>query len=387
MKKIGVFVCWCGSNIADGVDVNRVVEEVGKIPDVHHAENYMYMCSDPGQQLIKDAIKKENLDAVVVACCSPRMHENTFRKAAGSVGLNPYLVEIANIREQCSWVHQNNKPVATAKAVNIIRGTLAKVRENLPLETIAIGLNKRVLVVGGGIAGLVAARDLADAGYEVVIVEKKPRPGGHMAQLHLTFPYFQSAAKLLEKQIAVIENHPKVKLYCNAEVEQLDGYVGNFEVTISRRPTGVDAARCTGCGACLDACPVSVSDEFNRGLAARAAIYRYGVGAGRTDVGAGKVLVPVIDFAACTHAVDGCDKCAAVCEAGAIDLEAPPEEHVTEEVGAIVMATGYDLMDIRRMPEYGAGQLPDVIDGLAFERMLDPNGPTGGRILRPSDGR
>ncbi|MBN2333782.1 MAG: CoB--CoM heterodisulfide reductase iron-sulfur subunit A family protein [Deltaproteobacteria bacterium] len=377
MKKIGVFVCWCGSNIAGSVDVDRVVTEVRKCKDVKHAENYMYMCSDPGQQLVKDTIEKEGLNGVVVACCSPRMHENTFRKAAGLVGLNSYLVEIANIREQCSWVHQNNKPVATAKAINIIEATLDKVRDNIPLETITISLNKRVLVVGAGIAGIMAALDLADAGYDVAMVEKQPAIGGHMRQLGKTFPYFQDVPAMLGRKVQEVMAHPNIKVYCNAEVADLDGYVGNFEVTIATQAAYVNQELCTNCGACLEVCPVQLPNAFDRGLTTRGAIYRYG----------GQELKPVVDQDACLHVADGsCDKCFQACSEAAISFAAEPESEV-EKIGAIIMATGYDLYDQRQFPEYGGGRYPDVIDGLAMERMLDPLGPTGGKVVCPSDGR
>jgi heterodisulfide reductase subunit A len=385
MKKLGVFVCWCGSNIASSVDVDQAVAGASKLEGVVHAENYMYMCSDPGQQKVKDAIKEKGLDGVVVACCSPRMHENTFRKAAGSVGLNSYLLEIANIREQCSWVHANNKPVATAKAVSIIEATLDKVKQNLPLETITISLNKRVCVVGGGIAGIMSALDLADAGYDVVIIEKEPAIGGHVAQISTTFPYFQNVPELLQKKIDEVNAHPRIKVYLSSEVEELEGYVGNFKVTIRTRPAFVDHGKCTGCGKCLEVCPVSVADEFNRGLSRRGAIYRYNQG--------DEHQLPVINQADCLHfKVEGqengepCRLCADACGEQAIDLGAIRSLQ-EEEVGAIVMATGYDLYSPVNLPEYGGGRLPDVIDGLAFERLLDPKGPTGGRIVRPSDGR
>jgi len=385
MKKLGVFVCWCGSNIASSVDVDQVVDGASKLDGVVHAENYMYMCSDPGQQKVKDAIREKHLDGVVVACCSPRMHENTFRKAAASVGLNPYLLEIANIREQCSWVHADNKPVATAKAISIIAGTLDKVKQNLPLETITIDLTKRVCVVGGGIAGIMSALDLADAGYEVVIIEQEPAIGGHMSQISTTFPYFQNVPELLQKKIAEVEAHPRISLYLNAEVDELEGYVGNFKVTIRTNPAFVDHKTCNNCGKCLEACPVSVSDEFNRGLSQRAAIFRYNQG--------DESQLPVINQADCLHLSqeepetgEKCRLCVDACPENSIDLGVIRSMQ-EELVGAIVMATGYDLYSPANLPEYGGGQIPDVIDGLAFERLLDPKGPTGGKILRPSDGQ
>ncbi|MEA1922050.1 MAG: CoB--CoM heterodisulfide reductase iron-sulfur subunit A family protein [Pseudomonadota bacterium] len=389
-KKLGVFVCWCGSNIAGSVDVDKAVEEAKKLDGVVHAENYMYMCSDPGQQLVKDTIAEKGLDGVVVACCSPRMHENTFRKAAGSVGMNSYLVEIANIREQCSWVHQNNKPVATAKAVSIIEGTLDKVKENLPLETITIDLTKRVCVVGGGIAGIMSALDLANADYDVAIIERDPAIGGHMAQISQTFPYFHNIPELLQKKIDEVNAHSRIKVYVNSEVEVLDGYVGNFNVTIKTRPAFVDPAKCTACGKCLEVCPVSVADEFNRGLSQRGAIFRYNQ--------MENARIPVLEQSDCLHFVDvedaemdagasvRCQACVEACPEDAIDLGTIRKLN-EEFVGAIVMATGYDLYSPAKMPEYGAGKIPDVIDALAFERLLDPTGPTKGQVLRPSDGQ
>ncbi|MBN1686047.1 MAG: CoB--CoM heterodisulfide reductase iron-sulfur subunit A family protein [Spirochaetales bacterium] len=381
MKKIGVFVCWCGSNIAGSVDVDQAVAGALKLDGVTHAEHYVYMCSDPGQQKIKDAIAEKKLDGVVVACCSPRMHENTFRKAAGSVGLNPYLLEIANIREQCSWVHPDNKPAATAKAISIIEGTLDKVSQNLPLETITINLTKRVCVVGGGIAGIMAALDLADAGYDVIIIEREPAIGGHTAQISTTFPYFQEISELLDKKRAQVHEHPHITVYLSSEVEALEGYVGNFKVTIRTQPRFVDHANCTNCGKCLDVCPVLVPDEFNRGLTRRGAVFRLN----RDD----ERQLPVIGRRDCLHfnegTKDGCGLCADVCPEAAIDLGAISSTQ-EESVGAVVMATGYDLYSPANLPEYGGGKIPDVVDAMAFERMLDPKGPTGGKILRPSDG-
>ena len=384
-KNLGVFVCLCGSNIAVSVDIDQAVAEAKKLDGVVHAEDYMYMCSDPGQQLVKDIIAEKGLDGVVVACGSPRMHENTFRKAADSVGLNSYLLEIANIREQCSWVHQNNKPLATAKAVSIIEGTLDKVKENLPLETITIDLTKRVCVVGGGIAGIMSALDLANAGYDVAIIEKEPAIGGHMAQISQTFPYFHNVSELLQKKIDEVINHPHIKLYVNSEVEVLEGYVGNFNVTIRTRPAFVDPAKCNACGKCLEVCPVVVADEFNRGLSQRGAIFRYN----QTDA----ARIPVLEQSDCLYFVDSesegvekCHACVEACPEKAIDLGTIRTLH-EEFVGAIVMATGYDLYSPVKMPEYGAGKLPDVIDALAFERLLDPAGPTKGRVVRPSDGQ
>ena len=382
MKKLGVFVCWCGTNIADSVDVKNAAEAALGRDEVIHAEDYIYMCSDPGQQKLKVAIAEKNLDAVVVACCTPRMHENTFRKAAGSAGLNPFMLEIANIREQCSWVHQNDMPAATAKAINIIDTTIDKIKQNSPLTPLPIDLKRRACVIGGGIAGIMSALDLADAGHEVVMIEREPVLGGHMAQIRSTFPHFQDARELLQDRIADVIAHPRITLCLKSELEELEGYVGNFTVTVRSEPAFIHAGACTNCGLCIEVCPVSVADDFNRGLTTRRAIFRHGSNSR-----------PIIRQNDCLHFAEPesevaktCRNCVDTCPEDAIDLGAMAIR-TRENVGAIVMATGFDQYDPVKVPEYGAGQLPDVIDGLAFERLLDPDGPTGGRILRPSDGK
>jgi heterodisulfide reductase subunit A len=378
-KRIGVFVCWCGANIASSVDVNKVVEEIKKVPDVVFATNYMYMCSDPGQQLVKEHIVEDNLNGVVVCSCSPRMHENTFRKAAQSVGLNPFLVEIANIREQCSWVHQGNKPVATAKAINIIKGVIEKVRRNIELVPNEISLNKRTLVIGGGISGIMASLDLAEAGYEVVLVEKEQSIGGKLLQIYKTVPYLKPADDYILSRAEQILNNKNISLYTYSEISNLDGYVGNFEVTIKNKASYVDSNKCNNCNKCLEVCPVSVPDEFNGGLSNRKAIHYL------SEKALPKRLI--IDKENCLYFKDGsCSKCVDVCEKKAIDFNMEDKE-VKEIVGAIVIATGYKLYSTDNFKEYGGGQLKDVIDSLTFERMLDPEGPTKGKIIKPSNGK
>lgn len=194
MKRLGVFICWCGSNIGGVVDVPRAVEEAAKLPGVTYATDYKYMCSEPGQEKIISAIKEYSLDRVVVAACSPRLHESTFRKAIQRAGLNPYMLEIANIREHCSWVHQNDKEKATLKAIDLIRRAVAKAGRLDPLFESSISVKKRLLVIGGGIAGMQAALDVADAGYEVVLVEREGTIGGKMAMLDKTFPTLDCSA-------------------------------------------------------------------------------------------------------------------------------------------------------------------------------------------------
>ena len=379
MKKLGVFICHCGVNIAGTVDVKSVAEEMGKIEDVAHSTDYIYMCSEPGQQIIRDAVRDKGLDGVVVACCSPSMHENTFRKAVKSQGMNPYRCEIANIREQCSWVHQREKEKATQKAAEIILATLEKVRKNEQLEAISVAINRRVLVIGGGIAGITAALDLAEGGYEVVLLEREPALGGHMAQLSRTFPDLDPALSGLISKTLEVERHPKIHLYCYSELEDIKGYVGNFDLVVRKKATSVDWVKCNGCGICIKNCPVEYVSQFERGLGMRRAIdILY------PDSVPNK---PVIQREQCRYFLDeSCRRCEETCPEKAINFK-QEDEHISEKVGAIVVATGYELYPKEQLGEYGYGEIPDVIDGLTFERMVSPNGPTKGRILRPSDGK
>jgi heterodisulfide reductase subunit A len=379
MRKLGVFICHCGVNIAGSVDVKSVAEEIGKVEKVVHSTDYIYMCSDPGQQLIRDAIKEKGLDGVIVACCSPSMHENTFRKAVKSEGMNPYMCEIANIREQCSWVHQKEKGKATRKAIEIILATLEKLTRNQQLEAISVAINRRVLVIGGGIAGITASLDLAEGGYEVVLLEREAALGGHVAQLYRTFPDLHTAHDGLVSKAKEVERHPKINLYCYSELEDIKGYVGNFDLQIRKKATSVDREKCTGCGLCVEKCPVEYMSQFERGLGVRKAIDTL-----YTDSVPNK---PVIHREHCRYFKDGsCKQCEEICPEKAIHFE-HKDEIIEQKVGAIVVATGYDVFPKEALGEYGYGAIPDVIDGLALERMLAPNGPTKGKIIRPSDGR
>ncbi len=379
MRKLGVFICHCGVNIAGTVDVKSVAEKMGETEDVCYSTDYIYMCSDPGQQIIREAIREKKLDGVVVACCSPSMHENTFRKAVRSQGMNPYLCEIANIREQCSWVHQKEKEEATQKAAEIIVATLEKVRRNESLEAISVAINRRVLVIGGGIAGITASLDLAEGGYQVLLLEREPALGGHMAQLSKTFPDLDPALAGLISKASEVESHPRIDLHCYSELEDVKGYVGNFELAIRKKATFVDWEKCNGCAICIKHCPVEYASPFERGLGMRKAIdllYPCSV-----------PNKPVIHREHCPFFIDGsCRRCEQVCPEKAINFN-QEDGRIEEKVGAIVVATGFELYPREELGEYGYGEIPDVVDGLAFERMLAPNGPTKGRILRPSDGK
>ncbi|MCP4715778.1 MAG: CoB--CoM heterodisulfide reductase iron-sulfur subunit A family protein [Deltaproteobacteria bacterium] len=376
-KRIGVFVCHCGLNIAQAVDVKKVVEVLRTYPDVVHAEDYLYMCSEPGQDIIRSAIKKHKLNAIVNANCSPSLHEKTFRRLCEAEGLNPYCQEVANIREHCSWPHAGDRETATAKAIAITRATIDRLRLNMELQPAKISLNKRVMVIGAGVAGMQAALRIARGGYEVVLVEKEPSIGGHVTQLACTFPDFDNARQLIEPLMQQVVAHPRIKLYAYAEIDDVAGYVGNFNVQIRQKAAGVNAEACSGCGACFNVCPVEVPSEFECGLSKRPAIYRPFSGA--------LPQRPVIDKSACLHFVSGeCSACNEACPEQAVVFE-QEDALVEEQVGAVIIATGYDLIERDVAGEY-AGD-PDVIDGLQFERLLDEQGPTGGRVLRPSDGR
>ena len=375
-KRTGIFVCHCGINIAGTVDVKKIAQDLKKHPGVDHAEDYVYMCSDPGQNRIIEAIKEKKLDNVVVACCSPTLHETTFRNAAKAAGINEFQCEIANIREQCSWVHKDMEK-ATAKAEKITKSAVERVRKNESLEPISIPVTRRALVIGGGISGIQSALDMANSGYEVILVERSPSIGGHMIQLSETFPTLDCSQCILTPKMVEVSKHPKIKLMTYSEVQEVSGYIGNFKVKIMKKPTYVDPDKCTLCDECTKVCPVVTENEFDIGLTGRKAIY-----------------IPFPQAIPATYTLDiqhcpgllpiACGKCADVCEPEAIDFDMKPEI-IEEEVGAIIVATGYDLYSIENMSEYGYGKYVDVLDGLQFERLLSASGPTQGKVLRPSD--
>jgi heterodisulfide reductase subunit A len=388
MARIGVFICWCGENIARNVDVERAAALVADLPGVACAVAYKYMCSDPGQSLMRQKIVSERLTGVVVASCSPHMHLRTFRKAAAMEGLNPYLVEMANIREHCSWVHHDREQ-ATAKAVELIGMAVAKVRCDHALQPIAIPVTRRAMVIGGGVAGIQAALDIADAGYQVALVEREPSIGGKMAGLSETFPTLDCSQCILTPRMVDVGQHPNITLHSYSEVEAVEGYLGNFKVTVRKKARYVDVAKCTGCGQCWNSCPSKKTPSaFDYNMGNRTAIY--------VPFPQAVPARPVIDRDACLHFLKGkCGLCAKKCQAGAIRFD-DKDQLVTEEVGAIVVATGFRLYSIGKEQsteqttgygEYGYGKCPDVIDSLQFERLVSASGPTAGEIRRPSDGQ
>ncbi len=376
-KRIGVFVCHCGKNIAATVDVEEVTRVASKSAEVVHSEDYVYMCADPGQKLIETAIREKKLEGIVVACCSPTLHEETFRKASERSGLNQYQCEIANIREKCSWVH-SDKEKATIKAIKITSSIIDKVSANQSLEPIRVGVSRKCLVIGGGIAGIQAALDIADIGHKVILVEKSPTIGGRMAQLSETFPTLDCSQCILTPKMVQVSRHPNIELLTYSEIQDVSGYVGNFKVKILKKPSYVDPDKCTLCDDCVSVCPQVVSSEFNEGLSPRKAIY-----------------IPFPQAVPATYTLDEnsclglnplrCDKCQVACLPGAINYDMTPEI-IEEDIGAIIVATGYDQYNIENMAEYGYGTNPDVLTGLEFERLLSASGPTEGQVLRPSDG-
>ena len=378
MSKIGVFVCHCGENIGATVDCAKVAEEASKITGVEVSVDYKYMCSDPGQTIIKDAIREKGLTGVVVAACSPRMHEPTFRKACSEAGLNPYMCEMTNLREHCSWVHEKGDQT-TQKAVDLVRMLVEKTKLNKPLDDIKVPISKKALVIGGGIAGIQAALDIANAGQKVILIEKEPSIGGHMSQLSETFPTLDCSQCILTPRMVDVAQNPNITLYTYAELEKLEGFIGNFKATIRLKAKSVDYKTCTGCGECMTKCPnKKIPSEFNEGLGKRTAIY--------TPFPQAVPNKPVIDRANCTYYQKGkCKVCQKICPTGAIEFD-KEDEFITEDIGAIVTATGFNVLKPDFFPEYGYGRFKDVITGLQFERLASASGPTLGEIRRPSDG-
>jgi heterodisulfide reductase subunit A len=377
-----VYVCHCGTNVSGIVGVQALAAYAGTLPGVAVAREYKYMCSDPGQELIRQDIRDHKLDRVVVAACSPHLHEKTFREAVSQAGLNPYFFHMVNLREHDAWVHAD-KHAATAKAKDLVRAAVQRVRRHVPLERRQVPINADALVVGGGIAGIDAALTLANAGKHVYLVEREPTIGGHMAQFDKTFPTLDCAACILTPKMTAVKSHRNITLWTYSEIQQVDGYVGNFEVKVRRKPRYVIEDLCVGCMECIQACvfkQAKVPDEFNLGLGKRKPIY--------IPFPQAVPPVVVIDPETCIEFKSGkCKKtCVEVCaERHAIDFK-QPEEIKSIKVGAIVLATGFEAFDVRRIPYYGYGIYPNVYTALEIERLVNASGPTGGEVaLR--DGR
>jgi len=377
--KVGVYVCHCGINIAGVIDVKAVVEFAKTLPNVTVAQEYKFMCSDPGQELIGKDLKEGKIDRVVVASCSPLMHEATFRRAMAAGGGNPFLFQMANIREHVSWVNKD-KATATQKAKALVAAAVRRVVFHVPLQKTQVPVNSDVLIVGGGISGIHAALTMADAGRKVYLVEREPTIGGHMAKFDKTFPTLDCSACILTPKMSQVRAHPNITLWTYSEVAGVEGYVGNFKAKIRRKPKYVDENLCVGCLECIEACIFKkgkFKDEFNVGLSLRKPIY--------IPFPQATPLVAVIDPETCAYFRTGKCKqtCAEVCERKAINFD--QKEEIKEiNVGAIILATGFKTFDAARISRYGYGKYPTVYTSLEVERLVNAAGPTGGEVLLPN---
>jgi heterodisulfide reductase subunit A len=370
LPKIGIFVCECGGNIGDVVDVKTVVDTVKNWEGVVVAKYHKYLCSKPAQEMILEAIKKQNLEKVVVASCTPRMHLATFQSVLEQAGLNSYMLEFVNIREQDSWIHGPHASAeATKKAISLIRGGYERSLELEPLETISEKGSREILIIGGGIAGITAALELGYLGFKVHLVERRPSIGGNMAKLTKVFPTLDCAQCILTPRMAEVGRNPNVNLLTYAEIQEVSGRPGNYAVKVFMKPRGVDVEKCRNCGVCAKVCPVAVPDEFNEGLSQRKAAY--------IEFAQAVPSAYVLDFDACTK----CGKCEKLCPAKAISLE-DKGKMVELNVGAIILATGYKLYDSRNLENYGYGIYKDVITMMDLERLISASGPTGGYVKR-----
>ena len=376
--RIGVYICHCGGNISETIDIAEVLSFAEQQPDVVLVRDYSHMCSEVGQKLVFDDISDNGLDRVVIAACSPQFHEKTFMSTVEGAGLSPYILEIANIREQCAWPHFEIPEVATEKAKDLVGMAIVKARLDEALAKRTMPIGKRVLVIGGGIAGIQASLDLGDAGFKVYLVEKEPTIGGKMAQLSRTFPTEDCAACILSPKMADVPSNPNIELLTFTEIEDITGYLGNYEVTAVKKPRYVDMGKCTACDKCTEVCPVLVPNEYEEGLTSRKAIYL-----------PCPIAVPhsyILDVQACLGLFPlACERCFSACEPGAIDYDQQPERQ-TFTVDTIIVATGYDIFDAREKKVYGIEHSGNVITALDMERMIvhaaegNPIRPMGGRI-------
>ncbi len=373
LEKVGVYICHCGSNIAGTIDVNEVAKWAEGNPNVVVSRTYEFMCSSTGQELIENDIKEKGLTRIVVASCSPHMHEKTFREATERGGLNPFLFEMANIREHGSWA-TNDKNAATTKAKALVNGAIERVVHHVPLEKIPVEINPNTLIVGGGIAGITAALELAEAGHKVFLVEREGTIGGHMAQIDKTFPTLDCSACILTPKMFDVGQNDNITMLTYSEVESVDGYIGNFNITVRKNARCVIEDLCTSCGICEEKCPQKVVDtDYGAGISQRKAIYR--------SFPQAVPGYPVLDKENCTYFLTGkCKVCEQVCPTKAIDFD-QEDELINFNVGNIILATGYDLFDARRIPQYGYGRLPNVFSSMEFERMVNASGPTSGHIV------
>ncbi|OQD59404.1 heterodisulfide reductase, subunit A [Methanobrevibacter arboriphilus JCM 13429 = DSM 1125] len=370
--RIGVYVCHCGVNIGGVVDVPAVAEYAKTLPNVVIAKDYKYYCSDPGQQVIQDDIKEHNLNRVVVAACSPRLHEPTFRRCIREAGLNQFLFEFANLREHDSWVHMGEPEAATEKAKDLTRMAVAKARLLEPLEASVVSVDNKAMVIGGGVAGIQSALDLADMGFQTYMVEKQPTIGGRMGQLDKTFPTLDCSMCILAPKMVDVGKHENIELLTYSEVREVDGYIGNFKVKVERKPRYIDEELCVGCGSCVEVCPIEMPNYFDEGIGMVKAAF--------IPFPQAVPLCATIDKDYCIE----CKLCDQICERGAVKHD-QESEFIDLEVGTIIVATGYDPYDPTEKLEYGYGAHTNVITAMEIERMINASGPTEGHVIKPSD--
>lgn len=370
--RIGVYVCHCGVNIGGVVDVPAVAEYAKTLPNVVIAKDYKYYCSDPGQQVIQDDIKEHNLNRIVVAACSPRLHEPTFRRCIREAGLNQFLFEFANLREHDSWVHMGEPEAATEKAKDLTRMAVAKARLLEPLEASVVSVDNKAMVIGGGVAGIQSALDLADMGFQTYMVEKQPTIGGRMGQLDKTFPTLDCSMCILAPKMVDVGKHENIELLTYSEVREVDGYIGNFKVKVERKPRYIDEELCVGCGSCVEVCPIEMPNYFDEGIGMVKAAF--------IPFPQAVPLCATIDKDYCIE----CKLCDQICERGAVKHD-QESEFIDLEVGTIIVATGYDPYDPTEKLEYGYGAHTNVITAMEIERMINASGPTEGHVIKPSD--
>jgi heterodisulfide reductase subunit A len=375
--RIGCYICHCGVNIAAMVDVKALAEYAASMPGVVISREYKYMCSDPGQELIQQDIREHKLNRIIVASCSPLLHERTFRTAVEKGGLNPFFFQMVNIREHDSWVH-TDKAAATEKARALMRAAIQRVPMHKSLTPKTVPINPHVLIVGGGIAGIHAALSLANAGKKVTLVEREPTIGGHMAKFDKTFPTLDCAACILTPKMSAVRSHPNITLWTYSEVVKIEGFVGSYKVTVKRKPRYIDEKLCIGCLECIEACIYKEGkypDEFNEKLSKRKPVY--------IPFPQATPQIVLIDPETCIEFKSGkCKKtCVEVCgDRNAIDFK--QQEKLEEfQVGAIILATGFQIFDAHKIPYYGYGVYPNVYTALEVERLINASGPTGGEIM------
>ncbi|HSW57379.1 MAG TPA: CoB--CoM heterodisulfide reductase iron-sulfur subunit A family protein, partial [Dehalococcoidales bacterium] len=371
--RIGVFVCDCGLNIAGSVDTEEVRKYAEGLPNVVVSVRNRYSCSDPGQQEVKKTILEHNVNRVVVASCTPRLHESTFRTCIAEAGLNPYLLEMGSLREHCSWVHLRDRQAATKKAKDIVKISAARAALLQPQTEIEIPVTDAALVIGGGVAGIQAALDLADAGHQVYLVEEQASIGGVMAALDKTFPTMDCSICVLGPKMMDVGRHPRIKLLAYSTVEQVSGYVGNFLVKVRRKARYVNEKECTACGKCAEVCPVTRPDEFQQGFATRKGIH--------IPFPQAVPSAFLIDMQQCLgNNPVACVKCVEACDKKCIDLTAQ-DTFENLKVGSIIVATGMGIYDPVKLTEYGYGKFENVITTMEFERLICGGGPTDGHLV------